>query len=200
MKRVLCYGDSNTWGHTGHGTRYEDELQWPNILQNKLGQDYKVIQEGLRARVSGNYEDEKPFLNGQSAFEAIARSSMPAEYLILALGTNDLKLKYSRTAEDIYQDLLWYASEVARLAEPNENKTMKIIFVAPPNFKTRIGGFEADETVRQSLIRLLTATKYPVICFDDLDMSEDKLHFSENGHQRMAEAVFDKIKELEDEV
>jgi lysophospholipase L1-like esterase len=45
MKRILIYGDSNTWG-AGPENRYPDERQWSMILQTKLGGGYRVIQEG----------------------------------------------------------------------------------------------------------------------------------------------------------
>lgn len=44
MKKILIYGDSNTWGDNFFlGRRIDDDKQWANILQKKLGSDYKVI-------------------------------------------------------------------------------------------------------------------------------------------------------------
>ena len=37
--RVLCYGDSNTWGYTaGTGVRYAHDVRWTGVLQRELGQ------------------------------------------------------------------------------------------------------------------------------------------------------------------
>lgn len=48
MKKVLIYGDSNTWGDNFIlGKRIPDENQWPNILQKSLNDKFKIIQEGL---------------------------------------------------------------------------------------------------------------------------------------------------------
>ncbi len=48
MKKIFIYGDSNTWGDNFIlGQRIPDEYQWPNILQNALGDKYKIISEGL---------------------------------------------------------------------------------------------------------------------------------------------------------
>lgn len=49
MKKILCYGDSNTWGQAAFGGRIEGEEQWPNILQALLPSSCKVIQEGWAA-------------------------------------------------------------------------------------------------------------------------------------------------------
>lgn len=49
-KRVLCYGDSNTWGRVPSGMgeeRYPVDTRWPGILQNLLGENYEIIEEGL---------------------------------------------------------------------------------------------------------------------------------------------------------
>ena len=62
MKKILIYGDSNTWGDNFIlGKRIEDEKQWPNILQRKLGSEYKILQEGLPGRLAGNEETLKTY-------------------------------------------------------------------------------------------------------------------------------------------
>ncbi len=197
MKRILCCGDSNTWGNTGNGNRYDDKYQWPVLLQKKLGDNFKVVQEGLRARIAGDFETEKPYLNGRNTFEAIYRSAMPAEYIVIALGTNDLKRRYERTAEDIFNDLLWYANETERLKEENDNKTTKIIYIAPPNFKTKSDYFDANEAIRQKVSKLLGESEYSIISFDNLSMGEDGLHFDVTAHERVADAVYKAIKGLD---
>ena len=55
MKKILIYGDSNVWGDNFiTRKRISDELQWSNILQKELGNDYKILQEGLPGRVAGS--------------------------------------------------------------------------------------------------------------------------------------------------
>ena len=47
--RVLCFGDSNVWGRSGKSIeRYPLNIRWTGILQEKLGNSYEVIEEGLR--------------------------------------------------------------------------------------------------------------------------------------------------------
>ena len=46
-KRVLCFGDSNTWGFNGEdGSRFEEDVRWTGILQRLLGEEDTVIEEG----------------------------------------------------------------------------------------------------------------------------------------------------------
>ena len=46
-KRIVCFGDSNTWGYIPiTGERYDESIRWPARLQEKLGdQDYTVVEE-----------------------------------------------------------------------------------------------------------------------------------------------------------
>ena len=52
-KTILCYGDSNTFGYVpaGGGERYPEDVRWTGVLQEDLGDAYKVIEEGDRKSV-----------------------------------------------------------------------------------------------------------------------------------------------------
>ena len=59
MKKILIYGDSNTWGDNFiTGERIPDDKQWPHILEANI-KGYKILQEGLPGRIAGDYEDIK---------------------------------------------------------------------------------------------------------------------------------------------
>jgi lysophospholipase L1-like esterase len=48
MKRILCYGDSNTWGYdqVTHD-RFDKQERWTDQLSRALGSNYTIIEEGL---------------------------------------------------------------------------------------------------------------------------------------------------------
>ncbi|MFR0962663.1 MAG: hypothetical protein ACLSGB_12965 [Dorea sp.] len=49
----MCYGDSNTWGYDAiTDGRFPDEVRWTGKLQEKLGAEYTVIEEGLCGRTA----------------------------------------------------------------------------------------------------------------------------------------------------
>ena len=62
--KIVCYGDSNTWGYNPaeNGSRYDDDIRWTQRLQNKLGNDFQVIEEGFSGRTTV-FED--PVLEGK---------------------------------------------------------------------------------------------------------------------------------------
>jgi lysophospholipase L1-like esterase len=193
-KRILCYGDSNTWGSSDHDTRIDNGHQWPVILQTKLGSPYVVIQEGLAGRVAGNYEP-KAYRNGKDHYEVAFRSASPLNFVVISLGTNDLKSHFNRTPEQIVEDLLWYSTETKRLAVDNENIQPKLIYVTPANFSSS-EYFEADEIVRQRVIELLLKSGEQVVVLPEILMSSDGVHYSEMAHDVVAKNVFEKVMEL----
>ena len=85
MKKILIYGDSNTWGDNFlTNVRIPDEKQWVSILRKKLGSNYIIFQEGLPGRLAGNEEKEKKFKNGKETFISIFRTNAPIDILIIS--------------------------------------------------------------------------------------------------------------------
>lgn len=91
MKKIVCYGDSITFGyHVGNGEQVENN--YPKVLQEKLGSEYIVINEGHSGWRS---------INGQESFDELVLAKKP-DIVIMMFGINDAKgssygitLKYS---------------------------------------------------------------------------------------------------------
>jgi lysophospholipase L1-like esterase len=200
--RILVYGDSNTWGSdgTGIGLRYDTSEQWPNILSEKLGSEYEIVQEGLCARIAGNYDQLNTHRNGHDGYEISLRSASPFDYLIVALGSNDLKERYQRTAEDIVNDLLWYRSRTEEYNQTDadmEKRFKGVLYVGiAENRKGDLLGLQLAEDVRSKL----REKNVKLIELKELSHSEDGLHYSVDDHKIVADEVLKAFKEYEDEV
>ena len=60
-KRILCIGDSNTWGYIpGSGERYEKNVRWTGKLAQTLGENYEVIEEGMNGRTTAFTDKIEP--------------------------------------------------------------------------------------------------------------------------------------------
>ena len=60
--RILCFGDSNTWGYTpGSGLRNPN--RWTRVLKDLLP-EYEIIEEGLNARKLCTLDPTEPHKNG----------------------------------------------------------------------------------------------------------------------------------------
>ncbi len=90
-KRILCYGDSNTWGYIpGTAERYDEDTRWPCLLEKKLGDGYDIIEEGMSGRTTAFDTGFDDYLNGKKALGYIMKSHLPLECAIVMLGTNDI--------------------------------------------------------------------------------------------------------------
>lgn len=52
MKNILCFGDSNTFGTNPSGGRWPRNQRWTGILQERLGNEFYVMEEGLGGRTA----------------------------------------------------------------------------------------------------------------------------------------------------
>jgi lysophospholipase L1-like esterase len=136
MKSIVCFGDSNTWGYIpATGKRYPKEIRWTNILQQELGNEYEIIEEGLNGRttvwddpIDADYDANR---NGKAYLGACIKSHFPLDLIIIMLGTNDLKVRYSVTAEDIAKS----AGRLAKMVNESDcgidGKPPKVLLVSP---------------------------------------------------------------------
>jgi len=103
VKTILCFGDSNTWGYNPHRCgRYEPEVRWTGVLQTLLGPDYRIIEEGLNGRTTVWDDPAAPVpRSGKLVLPVCLETHMPLDLVIIMLGTNDLKIRFSAPAADI---------------------------------------------------------------------------------------------------
>ncbi len=105
-KRILCFGDSLTWGWVpvadGMPTeRFPREVRWTGVLADQLGEGHIIIEEGLSARTTDLDDPVDPRLNGAAYLPSCLASHLPLDLVILMLGTNDTKAYFDRTPLDI---------------------------------------------------------------------------------------------------
>lgn len=137
MKNILCYGDSNTWGaqpvlKLGNPDRYPHEVRWTTVMQNQLGNEYHVIAEGLNARTSAfDDEIEGQHKNGKRYLFPCLESHAPLDLVIIMLGTNDLKSRFSLTAWDIACGAASLVGVINNPSKPLYGGTPKTLLVAP---------------------------------------------------------------------
>lgn len=97
-KRILCYGDSNTWGTIAEwqdtdspSRRYPAPIRWPGVMAKALGEGYCVLEEGVEGRTTMYPTDEDPWTRGDTHLQACLIKHRPLDLAVLKLGVNDLK-------------------------------------------------------------------------------------------------------------
>ena len=203
MKKILIYGDSNTWGDNFiTGERIPEEKQWVNILRTKYENKYRFFQEGLPGRIAGNEETIKTYKNGKDTFISTFRTNAPVDKIIIALGTNDLQIKYQKMKDKIIEDLLWYKKQIeesyADLEDQkkyfNDKKLPEIIYILPINFDYQdkasvIFDKESEEKRQQIIKEFQKDKKLKTIVANDLELFDDGIHLNYQGHEQMASLV-----------
>jgi len=102
LKNILCFGDSNTWGFSPlDGARYRRDIRWTGVLQACLGDNHRVIEEGLNGRTTIFDEPLRPHRNGDALLPVLLESHRPLDLVIIMLGTNDLKTRFAQTPAGI---------------------------------------------------------------------------------------------------
>lgn len=133
MKKILCYGDSNTFGFIpGTCGRYNRNERWSGILSELLP-DYEIIEEGMNNRLGFFESPEGLKQSGSKYLPTVLNNHKDIDIFVLALGTNDAQFFYNLDI-NIVQNGLKYLVETIY----NENKNAKIILIPPVRIKENI--------------------------------------------------------------
>ncbi|HVJ42017.1 MAG TPA: SGNH/GDSL hydrolase family protein [Dongiaceae bacterium] len=138
MPTVLCYGDSNTYGTMPMTSReaegrYPVDRRWTAVLGRELGAGWTVVVEGLPGRTTVHDDPiEGAHKNGGRYLLPCLQSHRPLDAVVLMLGTNDLKARFSLPAEDIADGIGALLEIVAGAAAGSAGRTPRILLVAPP--------------------------------------------------------------------
>ncbi|MEG0911886.1 MAG: GDSL-type esterase/lipase family protein [Ruthenibacterium sp.] len=101
-KRILCFGDSNTWGYCADtNARYADDERWTQQLQANLGAAYMIVEEGISGRTTVFDDPLNEGLSGIAHLTTILGSHAPLDALVIMLGTNDCKERFSASPQNI---------------------------------------------------------------------------------------------------
>ena len=97
MKVIVAFGDSNTWGYDpGDGRRASPPMRaGPASWRASSGPAISVIEEGLNGRTTVFDDPIEPDRRGADYLPPCLRSHAPLDLLIIALGCNDLKARFS---------------------------------------------------------------------------------------------------------
>ncbi len=106
------------------------------------------------------------------------------------------KKKYNLSVDQIYEDLLWY-KKTQRNADIEYGRKTQLLYIAPPNFAYSEKKFAGDMTKHQKIVSMLTASGQNVVVPGDISLTDDGVHFSQDGHTEMAVIVRNELKELD---
>lgn len=129
---VLCFGDSNTFGQRSEEPgRWPSDVRWTGRLQERLGSEYYIIEEGLGGRTTDLDDPERNDRNGRTYFQPCLRSHSPLDMVVIMLGTNDLKSRFNRDPEEIAAALDGYIDDIERTAWTRTSGVPATLLLSP---------------------------------------------------------------------
>lgn len=207
VRTILCYGDSNTWGFDPEtGERFPEEVRWPGVLRTKLGDDYRVIEEGLSGRTTV-WDDpiEGVHKNGRTYLRPCLESHSPVDLVALMLGTNDLKTRFGSSASDIAQGAAELAEMVSRSGCGPGGGAPVVLLISPPPVATLTDMAEMFEGAGEKSRRFSEhygrfAEKYGCEYFDAstviVSSDVDGIHLDATEHRKLGEAITACVEEV----
>ena len=139
MKRILCFGDSLTWGYDPvNRIRFEEDSRWPCVMGKLLGDEYKVIEEGQNGRTIATEDPAEGEKNGLKYIGPCLESHAPLDYVILMLGSNDCKRKFSYSSMDIAGEMQIMLEKIQSYNRFRCNDRIRVILVSPPHVSEAI--------------------------------------------------------------
>ena len=207
MINILCFGDSNTNGSNPSGGRWGRWERWTGVLQKLLGDDYYVIEEGCGGRTTVMEDWLEPDKNGRAQLPVALRTHRPLDLVVIMLGTNDMKKRFSLLPVDI----AYGAAELGKLVESYDcggawYPVPQVLLVSPIELgegveNSPFTGFapEAVEVSRQLAPYFEAQAKahgwhYFNAASVAKPSKKDMLHMEKEDHQALAEALAAQIR------
>lgn len=220
VRTILCYGDSNTWGFvpceenykSSCTKRYPREIRWPGRLQNLLGKNYHVIEEGLNSRTTNIDYQVPPDRNGATYLPSCLYSHAPIDLVIFALGGNDLKSYFGRNPADVRDGMAALVDIVQLSRYGSDMQNPPKILVLPQVIPLPIAEKYTDENGVYLFENLIKKAMELVPLYEKLAKDKncyflnltqlvkpsefDGVHLDENAHKIYADLVSEKVFEI----
>lgn len=143
MTTILCYGDSNTYGYNPvNGLRYPKDVRWTGVLQKLLGEQYAVIEEGCNGRTTVFEDIAEPWKAGLGYLKPCLNTHKPIDFVIMMLGSNDLKRMFHASAKEIADGAEQLVSIIKEFTKEKQGFMPKVILVSPPEIGADIATSE----------------------------------------------------------
>lgn len=203
MRHILCFGDSNTWGYNpSTHERYHYEERWPGVMQERLGMRYRIIEEGLNGRTTVWQDPIEGYKSGKEYLVPCLDTHKPLDLVIIMLGTNDMKKRFSLSAFDIAAGASVLVDLVAKSGCGSQGKAPQVLLVAPiaiedlrNSWLGEMFGYEqATATSKQLSAHFSRIAEISGCHFLDASLVTepspiDALHLDSEGHRKLGLAI-----------
>lgn len=196
MKKILCFGDSNTYGYNPHsGNRYDKNTRWTGVLQKLAGSDYEIIEAGGNNRTAFSDNPNGIQFTGYILLPQYLKENY--ETIILAIGINDLQKFYNPSIKEFEKSIRYFVSITVEQAPES-----KLIMLSPShieenilnsNFRFLFDKTSIEKSKKITAIYEKIAGEYNCKLLDLNKIVKtskiDGLHYEPEEHKKIAESV-----------
>ena len=194
--RALAFGDSNT-ARPASGPK-----RWPALVEQGSSGHIKIINEGLDGRTAAM---DTGTLRGTQAIHDVLRRHPSLDFILVMLGTNDMKEKYGPPH---LGQVVHGIDTILDAIETRGNAAQPILLTPPP-----LGSVNAGELAgaRQRLSQLAQALfqraqQRAVVCIDihsrlqpEKHLLPDQVHINQRAREVIAQLVWQRLVSLASE-
>lgn len=194
--RILCYGDSNTWGYVPNINGYSKNAEMKRYQEKDcwwfgLTQSNTVFVDGLCGRCVAN---ENKWLKNRNAVKTICddlKKYQDLDLVIVQLGTNDCKSEYKNSPQKITDNLQLLLQKIQEITKA------KIAIISPAPIiennaltqKYYVGAQKKSEELNKLFKTLAKQNDYIFVSGANLEVGEDGEHLTLLGHKQLKEKI-----------
>lgn len=203
--RILCIGDSNTWGYNPeNGMRFPN--RWTKVLA-KLMPEHEIIEEGLNGRTLLSEDPYVKERQGILSLKVLLMSHKPVDYVIVMLGTNELKSFFHCSADYVAEGIEEFIKIIKDTNLWQRFNVPELLIISPILIRKElitngdVFGEYNEKSVEQST--LLASAIEPVCIASGVEFMNaaefceasltDNIHMDEENHRKLAYAIYDKL-------
>lgn len=225
MKTILCYGDSNTYGYEPvTGVRYPEEIRWPCRLKKLLeeeapGENWRVVEEGCNGRTCSVTPPDEEWKDGRPYLKACLNSHKPIDWVVLMLGSNDMKAMFKASPEQIAAGIRGMLQTIAEFLDEKQGYVPNVLLISPPLVGEGIGSsvfndrFDSGAIEKSTKLAALyeaeaeafakagaqAGSKWRCVFLNAAEIVEpseaDSLHLMPEAHEALARAVTEVLRD-----
>lgn len=203
LKKILCFGDSNTYGYIpNNGARYDKNTRWTGVLSLLSRGKFKIIEGGCNNRTAFAANPAGKIFTGYEILPELLTDDFDA--VVLAIGINDTQFLFDTVIED-------FTTGIENLINIVQAKSpqAKIILVAPSiltedvlngNFACLFDRTSIEKSRQLPLLYQKIAEKQNIEFLDLNSVAKtsslDGLHYAPEQHLKIAQVIFKILSEL----
>jgi len=205
VKKILCFGDSNTWGHDPVDCS-RLERRW-TVMIDEMFDDCEIVQDGVCGRATKLRINDEWGTDGLSVFRKNYLKNNGFDLVIIMLGTNDLLNENDFTVEETGEHL---RTMVKEMRESLGDDAPEVLLISPiliskdmlthPVFSTLYSEKSITNSKRFAEIIEKVATEENAHFLDAAKVSKasplDGIHMESSEHKELADAIAEKIKSI----